>query len=57
MSKEQYADFHYLLALLKYDECKMLMSENLSKNTRQEIEANIKSIERIEKLIILDGGK
>lgn len=54
MNKEEYAKLHYLLAKMKYEEYKSLISENLSPKTKQNIKEMISCIEKIEKICIIE---
>lgn len=53
MSKEQYAELHYLLALMKYEQAKITISEDISNNARKKTEEIINCIEKIEKVIFI----
>ena len=54
MNKNQYAEFHKYLAMIKYEEMKILFSSNLSEEYRKKIEEEIDAIDLIMKIIIFD---
>lgn len=53
MSKEDYAQLHYLLAKLKY-ELKMISFECHSEDYEKEVEEQIKAIDLISKVFIVE---
>ncbi|MBQ4263124.1 MAG: hypothetical protein IJB83_02630 [Bacilli bacterium] len=54
MNKEDYAQFHLLLAKLKY-ELSICMYETDNKDYRDEIERHIKSIDDLMLVFLLEG--
>lgn len=56
MNKEEYAQLHYLLAKIKYEEVSTLMSSNISDKAKNIIKDIISAVEKIEKVCILDGS-
>ena len=54
MNKNQYAEFHKYLAMIKYEEMKILFSSNLSEEYRKKIEEEIDAIDLLMKIVIFD---
>lgn len=55
MTREEYVELHRILAILKYEETKLLITGNLIKKSKNEIKNNLIAIERIEKIIFING--
>ena len=54
MSKEEYAQLNYLLAKIKYELNKMSVHTEHNSKTYQSIKEEIKAIELVSKICILD---
>jgi hypothetical protein len=54
MHKNQSAEFHKYLAMLIYEYNKSFYSENISKESRTEIEEILLALEKVQKICIID---
>ncbi len=54
MNKEQFAEFHKYLAMIKYEYIKMLYSPNLSSQTRKETNEILKALDKVSQICLID---
>ena len=55
MNKQDFSELHRLLAILIYECNKTLLCDTLSDEYRKETIENLKALERVMKIYILDG--
>lgn len=54
MNKREYAEFHKYLALLIYDYNKILHSNNLCEESRNQIEEVLMALDKVMKICLID---
>ncbi len=54
MNKEQFAEFHKYLAMIKYEYIKMLYSPNLSSQTIKETNEILKALDKVSQICLID---
>lgn len=56
MSKEEFSEFHRLLAIIIYEYNKMFHNYNLSDESKSEIGSLLKALAEVQKIVIVDEG-